>query len=203
MKKIAVLALAVMGLTLFTADVSGGTPDEDYLFGRINQQRTGGGTTLSATDTGAEVRSAQADDREQRRRRRRRGRRRPPPPPPPPTGTAGALVEHPAILAEVRAHSEDMARRSQLDHDGFDARVARIRAADTGISGFVCENVGFVSGLTGQAALDRIFQGWMNSPPHRACMLDENAKTQSAAVGVFRSGDETWATFITAQDTTL
>ena len=198
-KKLAVLLLAVVGLTLFTPDASGGTPDEDYLFGRINQQRTGTGTgTLSfTTDRTAEVRSAESDGREQRRRKRRRRRR------PPSVGTAGALVEHPAILAEVRAHAEDMARRGELDHAGFDQRVARIRAADAGISGFICENVGFVSGVTGQAALDRIVQGWLNSPPHRACMLDENAKTQSAAVGIFRTGDETWAAFITAADSTL
>lgn len=115
----------------------------------------------------------------------------------------GTLSEHEASLREARAHSEDMAARGEMGHFGFDDRVARIRAADSGI-GFVCENVAYASGYgSDETALRAIFRGWRSSPPHRECMFDQDGyHTRSAAVGLAKSGSTWWATFITAQDST-
>lgn len=115
----------------------------------------------------------------------------------------GTLTEHEAILHEARAHSEDMAARSEMGHFGFDGRVARIRSADSGI-GFVCENVAYASGYgSDETALRAIFRGWRGSLPHRECMFDQDGyHTRSAAVGLAKSGSTWWATFITAQDKT-
>lgn len=186
-KLLTFVALGALGLTMFSPGAEAGTEDETYLFGLINQERC----RVTAQDEGR-------SDVEQRRRRRRRSRQ----PKPPPSSCTATLVEHAAILGEVRAHSQDMAQRASLDHNGFDERVARIRAADGGIARHICENAAFVGGLSGRAALDQVFQGWLASPPHKRCMLDVDAKSDSAAVGLFQSGDTLWATFITAEDAT-
>jgi uncharacterized protein YkwD len=114
------------------------------------------------------------------------------------------LTEHPDILIEVRAHSDDMAQQGVMGHFGFEDRVRRIRAADSGIDNYVCENVAFARGFSSdQLALRVIFKSWRRSIEHKRCMFDMNGfRTRSAAVGLTKSGDTWWATFITAQDST-
>ncbi len=119
-------------------------------------------------------------------------------------GGLGAEHLHTFARRLAEGHSAAMARRGVLGHFGFTRRVNRLRANDSGINGFVCENVAYVSGssITRTQAASMIFNGWMNSPPHRKCMLDqEGGTTQSAAVGIKHAGNTWWATYIAAHDT--
>ena len=114
------------------------------------------------------------------------------------------LKEHPAILYQARKHSSNMAAANRMSHDGFSTRVSAIRAADSGIRGYICENVAWARGYADDAAaLRAIYNGWRASDGHNRCMLDLNGyRTRSAAVGLKKSGTTVWATFITAQDST-
>jgi uncharacterized protein YkwD len=110
------------------------------------------------------------------------------------------LKEWSVIVGEAAAHSAEQARRGQISHDGFQGRANRIRAAGAGING-VCENVAFVRGVTALKDIVRIFyRGWDRSRDHHACMFDELFNATWAGVGVVRTGDTWYATFIEAQD---
>jgi uncharacterized protein YkwD len=114
-------------------------------------------------------------------------------------------IEDAFIRSQAEQHSDAMARRGLLGHFGFTKRVAAIEANDSGIRSWICENVAYVSGssISATQAASMIFHGWMNSPPHRKCMLDEDgATTQSAGIGITHAGNTWWATFIAAHDTT-
>jgi uncharacterized protein YkwD len=112
------------------------------------------------------------------------------------------LVEHGAILEQARRHSARMASSNTLGHFGFNKRVNRIRAADDGINGGVCENVAYARGYgSAEEALRVIFVGWRRSAGHNHCMLDKlGYNSESAALGLKKSGSTWWATFITAHD---
>lgn len=111
------------------------------------------------------------------------------------------LKEHAVILRETRAHSTDMAA-SGLGHFGFSSRVSRIRAADSGINGGVCENVAYARGYSSATeALRVIYRGWKESTGHRKCMFDRLGwSSESAALGLTHSGSTWWATFIAGHD---
>ena len=117
----------------------------------------------------------------------------------------GQLTEHPFMRSKAEAHSDAMARRHQLGHFGFSRRVQAIEANDSGIKDWICENVAYVSGsgIGAAQAASMLYNGWLNSPPHRKCMLDqEGHTTQSAGIGVTHAGNTWWATFIGAHDNT-
>ena len=126
------------------------------------------------------------------------------------------LKKHLFILDQVRAHSKDMAARLTMDHNGVDGRRAAIHANDAGIAASsICENVAYTAWTPPTARADSsaaqtLYNLWLNSPPHKKCMLDADRNTNAAAVGlakrsVVKSG-RTWtywfATFMTGLDTT-
>jgi len=104
------------------------------------------------------------------------------------------------IRQQAKRHSKEQAAAGQINHDGFDTRAATIRRAGSGING-VCENVAYVSGTNDPNALVRTFyRGWDQSPPHHACMFDEDFRSTWAGVGIAHSGSTWYATYIAAQD---
>ena len=79
------------------------------------------------------------------------------------------LVADPAILAQAKAHSEEMARSGTMNHDGFARRADLV--SQTIVYRSVAENVAF-NGGHGQP--DRVaVQGWIASPGHQRNMLGQ------------------------------
>jgi uncharacterized protein YkwD len=110
------------------------------------------------------------------------------------------VKEWDVITTEARKHSVRQAEAGQISHKGFAARARRIQNAGSGVNG-VCENVAFVSGVRDVETIVRTFyRGWDQSPPHHACLFDEDFHTTWAGVGVARSGSAWYATYIGAQD---
>jgi uncharacterized protein YkwD len=104
------------------------------------------------------------------------------------------------IVQEATDHSAYQLRQGRISHDGFNGRAARIRSAGSGLNG-VCENVGFVSGVTDLKTIVRtLYRGWDRSPGHHDCMFDADFHTTWAGVGVVHSGSTWYATYIAAQD---
>ncbi|MGW1726198.1 CAP domain-containing protein [Streptomyces sp. NPDC002306] len=93
----------------------------------------------------------------------------------------GALTE----LAE--AFSEDMAQRNFFDHTDPDGASPWDRAAKAGISDLGGENI-----ARGQADAAAVMDAWMNSPGHRANIL--NCDFQTLGVGVHLGEGGPWWT---------
>src|SRR5262245_53023898 len=82
-----------------------------------------------------------------------------------------ALVPAPVLIQVARAHSQDMVRRRYFDHVDPDGRRAADRVTATGITwSKVSENLAMNSGMDDPVA--RAVEGWMDSPGHRANILD-------------------------------
>ncbi|HEX5042400.1 MAG TPA: CAP domain-containing protein [Candidatus Polarisedimenticolaceae bacterium] len=82
-----------------------------------------------------------------------------------------SLVPDPALIRVARAHSEDMVRRHYFDHEDPEGRRAADRVTAAGISwSKVSENLAMNAGMDDPVA--RAVEGWMDSPGHRANILD-------------------------------
>jgi uncharacterized protein YkwD len=79
------------------------------------------------------------------------------------------LVIDPAISAEAKAHSEQMARSGNMSHDGFNDRVASV--SKTIVYRSAAENVAYNMGY-GKPELVAI-QGWIESPGHQHNMVGQ------------------------------
>ncbi|EKX62600.1 CAP domain-containing protein [Streptomyces ipomoeae] len=90
-----------------------------------------------------------------------------------------------AKLAE--AFSEDMAARGFFDHTNPDGEDPWDRAAALGITGLGGENI-----ARGQATAEAVMEAWMNSPGHRANILNCDFKT--LGVGVHLGDGGPWWT---------
>lgn len=89
-----------------------------------------------------------------------------------------------AKLAE--AFSEDMALRGFFDHTDPDGSDPWDRAAALGITGLGGENI-----ARGQATAEAVMEAWMNSPGHRANILNCDFKTLGVGV-VLGDGGPWW-----------
>jgi len=76
------------------------------------------------------------------------------------------LVADPAISAQAKAHSEEMARSGTMNHDGFNQRADSV--AKTIVYRSAAENVAFNAGH-GQPELVAV-TGWIASPGHQRNM---------------------------------
>ena len=74
-----------------------------------------------------------------------------------------------AIVAEARAHSEQMAKLGQMSHDGFNERVTSV--SKTIIYRKAAENVAYNMGY-GKPDLVAV-QGWIESPGHQRNMVGQ------------------------------
>ncbi|MFE7839490.1 CAP domain-containing protein [Streptomyces sp. NPDC057474] len=90
-----------------------------------------------------------------------------------------------AKLAE--AFSEDMALRGFFDHTNPDGDDPWDRAAALGVTGLGGENI-----ARGQATAEAVMEAWMNSPGHRANILNCDFKT--LGVGVHMGDGGPWWT---------
>jgi uncharacterized protein YkwD len=125
-----------------------------------------------------------------------------PPPPLPPSPTAyddqilalvndhrrstgkPPLAMNQVIWSQANGHSQNMAARSvPFGHDGFDARIAAIRAA-LGSGGSAAENVAM-----GYGSAEAVVNAWLGSAGHRANIEGNATRTGVSAV---RSSDGVW-----------
>jgi uncharacterized protein YkwD len=91
------------------------------------------------------------------------------------------------LAIAARLHSDEMAKAKNLTHQVKGEPVFTERLAEQGARfNAAAENVGY----GGDA--DILHQGWMNSPPHRANLL--NPVYTDMGVGIVRLGDRLWAT---------
>ncbi|GGX05783.1 CAP domain-containing protein [Streptomyces chartreusis] len=78
-----------------------------------------------------------------------------------------------ALAKAAQRHSADMARHNFVDHVGSDGSTMVTRARAAGYTGFsaLAENV-----AAGERSAAAVVRGWMNSPGHRANILDCSLK---------------------------
>ncbi len=90
------------------------------------------------------------------------------------------------LSAVAIPHAQLMARKQQLSHQFSGEAPVRQRIIASGVrSNTSGENVAFGPNV------DNLFNGWMNSPPHRANILDP--KYNVSAIALVRRGDSLWA----------
>lgn len=92
-----------------------------------------------------------------------------------------ALAADDRLATAARAHSADMAARNYFDHVSQDGRtfVDRVKAAGHPAPG--AENI-----AAGQRTAEAVVKGWMDSPGHRANIL--NCKLKTLGAGMARGG---------------
>ncbi|WP_225804967.1 sigma-70 family RNA polymerase sigma factor [Streptomyces sp. NK15101] len=98
----------------------------------------------------------------------------------------GPLTEHPLLTEAAQGHSDDMAARNFFDHtnpDG-DGPGERITAAGYAWSSYG-ENI-----AKGQTTAAQVMDSWMNSPGHRANIL--NCGFKEIGIGLHTSGGPYW-----------
>ena len=78
------------------------------------------------------------------------------------------LTVNSALTKAARAHSTDMARKNYFSHTSLDGRSAVDRMRAAGYSGrMMGENI-----AAGQPTAASVVKAWMNSPGHRANILN-------------------------------
>ncbi|MFJ7958949.1 sigma-70 family RNA polymerase sigma factor [Streptomyces sp. NPDC096319] len=98
----------------------------------------------------------------------------------------GPLTEHPLLTKAAQGHSDDMAARNFFDHtnpDG-DGPGERVTAAGYTWSTYG-ENI-----AQGQTTAAQVMDSWMNSPGHRANIL--NCDFKEIGIGLHQSGGPYW-----------
>jgi hypothetical protein len=126
----------------------------------------------------------------------------------------GSLVMHAGLRDQVRRHSGDMIAQGRINHEGASSRISDAApdpaepngAPDDGFAGSSgCENVASrnMPGESEQKAAQGLYTQWVNSPPHRQCMFDEQRTTNVIGIGVARDSDGGWwATLMLTNDAT-
>ncbi|NNU26989.1 CAP domain-containing protein [Isoptericola sp. JC619] len=79
----------------------------------------------------------------------------------------GPLRQDPELDALATAHSQDMRVRDYFDHTDPDGLTPWDRADAAGVSGLAAENI-----AVGQRDAAAVVQAWMDSPGHRANILE-------------------------------
>ncbi|WP_338783366.1 CAP domain-containing protein [Streptomyces sp. DG1A-41] len=97
-----------------------------------------------------------------------------------------AVAANSALTELAQKYSEDMAARGFFDHTDPDGRTPWDRAEKAGISNLGGENI-----ARGQADAAAVMDAWMNSPGHRANILNCDFKTLGVGVE-FGSGGPWW-----------
>ncbi|MGW1763198.1 CAP domain-containing protein [Streptomyces sp. NPDC002073] len=94
--------------------------------------------------------------------------------------------QNPPLATLAGAFSKDMADRGFFDHTDPDGATPWDRASNAGISGLGGENI-----ARGQADAEAVMASWMNSPGHRANIL--NCEFRTLGVGThFAAGGPWW-----------
>lgn len=96
------------------------------------------------------------------------------------------LTASSSLASLAQDFSEDMAARGFFDHTDPDGRTPWDRASTAGVRGLAAENI-----ARGQATAQAVMDSWMNSPGHRANIL--NCDYRTLGVGVhYGSGGPWW-----------
>ncbi|MFE7260526.1 CAP domain-containing protein [Streptomyces sp. NPDC057592] len=96
------------------------------------------------------------------------------------------LTASSSLASLAQDFSEDMAARGFFDHTDPDGRTPWDRASKAGVQGLAAENI-----ARGQATAKAVMDSWMNSPGHRANIL--NCDYRTLGVGVhYGSGGPWW-----------
>jgi uncharacterized protein YkwD len=98
-----------------------------------------------------------------------------------------ALAANSSLTGLAEAFSDDMAARGFFDHTDPDGASPWDRAAKAGITDLGGENI-----ARGQATAAAVMEAWMNSPGHRANILNCDFKT--LGVGVHLGSGGPWWT---------
>ena len=99
----------------------------------------------------------------------------------------GALTADPALAAVARAHSADMRDRDYFSHTSPDGLSPFERAEQAGVDHSRAENIAF-----GQADAAAVMEAWLESPGHRANILD--CELTKLGVGVAEGTGGPWWT---------
>ncbi|MFF4368849.1 CAP domain-containing protein [Streptomyces sp. NPDC001594] len=94
---------------------------------------------------------------------------------------------NPPLAALAAAFSKDMAVRGFFDHTDPDGNTPWQRAQNAGITGMGGENI-----ARGQGDAKTVMESWMNSPGHRANIL--NCEFRTLGVGVYFGAGGPWWT---------
>jgi uncharacterized protein YkwD len=96
------------------------------------------------------------------------------------------LVPTGTLAGVARAHSQDMVRRDYFDHADPDGRKPADRVGEAGVAWTrVTENIAMNMGM--DDPVSRAVEGWMDSPGHRANILD--AEVTHTGVGLAERDD--------------
>ena len=89
-----------------------------------------------------------------------------------------AVTVNPVIAGVARAHSQDMADQAYFSHTSLDGRSPWDRLGAAGYTDGSGENI-----AAGQATAQDVMSGWMNSPGHRANILNCSSATMGVGIG--------------------
>jgi uncharacterized protein YkwD len=99
----------------------------------------------------------------------------------------GAVTADPALAAVARAHSADMRDRDYFSHTSPEGLSPFDRAEQAGVDHSRAENIAF-----GQADATAVMEAWLESPGHRANILD--CELTKLGVGVAEGPGGPWWT---------
>lgn len=92
------------------------------------------------------------------------------------------------LVEAARIHTEDMARRNRLGHEGSDGREVQHRAEALGYDWLrIAENV-----ASGQPTVADVMGSWMDSPGHRRNILAPDTRHMGAAARAAPGGRMYW-----------
>jgi uncharacterized protein YkwD len=97
-----------------------------------------------------------------------------------------ALVSNSKLLAAATAHSADQVAKHYFAHDSLDGRsmVDRVSAAGWSTAGAWRTGENIAWGTGSYATPRHIVEGWMNSPGHRANILDGHFREAGSGVAL-------------------
>lgn len=103
-------------------------------------------------------------------------------------GLAPVVVD-PALEAAANGHAAHMAAVGQMAHDGIGDGTMQTRATEAGFQGSrMAENV-----AAGQQSPEQVMQSWMQSPGHRANVLDPALTSIGVGVEQDAEGQQYWS----------
>ncbi len=102
-----------------------------------------------------------------------------------------ALTRNTSLDSVARAHSQDMLDNDFFSHTNLDGEDPAARATAAGISYSVfAENLAWTYGLSASTLASETVEGWMDSPDHRANILEEDGYSfTQTGIGAAMSSD--------------
>ena len=95
-----------------------------------------------------------------------------------------AVTLNDSLSIAAQLHSEDQAKHNAMSHTGSDGSTFAERAERAGYHHAIAENVAY-----GYSTPEAVVAAWLNSPDHRANILDCEAR--AIGLGVAESADGT------------